>query len=1297
LRKTTKLMIRVLRALVLSILTLSLSAALHAQFAAPGHIVVLQGDLASSNNGTCTILEFNTTDAGQSFITSKAIPGTGTNAFRMSASAGTTGYLANTDDGTLLCFMGANNATTTGNSNALNPRGVGVLDGSQNFSIATTYTSTSGNQSRGVTSIDNLNWFIADQGGIYTNNSIAASPNPNVLSAKSFGGTVYVGSAKLAGVVSTVSAPSGGTVAPLPGLTTIQGNFTDFYLISSGSNGTSYDILYTIGSDGTLSKYSLVSGTWTANGTYTTGTGGYGLAAKKSGTGAELYVSSGNGSTQGNSLMKYTDAAGYNATVAISSTVVNLYTAPMAATIKGVAFTPTTSGGTPPVTPTVNLTVSANAASEAAGTVVTVTATASAAVTGDQTMTLTVSGSHITATDYSLSGAAVATPNLTTITIPNGAKTATVTFTVLNDTEVEDPETAALTISNPSSGVILGTATQNIAITDDDVSPRLMRITEYMYGGANGEFIEFTNVGSASIDMTNWSFSDNAEIPGAVNLTAFGIVKPGESVILTETAASAFRTDWALCNGQKVIGGNTTNLGRADEINLYDENELLVDRLTYDDQTLHGVRANNISAWVSPAAPGKNISTSWTLSVVGDGESSVTSVGGDIGSPGKSSLVAPYSPCIAVVPGAPTIGLDVAATSDLVDGGITSSPANSFAVSGVTNDPTDPASTLGVAITIADGDNLTPVDDLTFTVASSNLGVVPAANLILTGIGASRLLKIIPAAKGYSDITLTVGDGTNFTTYTINYAASAGITTPATSYSTGISDASAALPLDDNFMVIGDDEHNLLYVFDRNISGQAVKTFDFTKDINNDNLLQLTDGSSGNWKELDVEAATTNPVSKHSYWLGSMSNSSSFNLKPNRDRLIATDISGTGATTDIQNAGWIQGLRAQLINWGDAHNYNFTASAADGKDPKTIDGFNAEGMVFAPDNTTMYIGLRAPLVPVANRTKAVIAPIANFETWFDAISTTSHSHTATSATIGAPIELDLGGRGIRDLVLLPNGTYVIVAGSWGSASAPAIFRWTGVATDAPVELPSFDLTGLNAESALPVFEAGNQLSLDKLQIISDDGDVNYYGDGTAAKDLGEDNLKKFSTTLSVSSLPGVLPVEFESFTAMRQGTGVQLDWKTGLPRDVTSFDILRSTNGSDFSRIATVPAIAVQLSYTYMDGNTSATRLYYRIRANHYSGSQALSTIRVINTTGAADAQMKIYPNPVTNGMFTIATGSTGVKTVKIYTSGGALFQQLVFAENAKDVSTANWPKGYYLVRLTLADGSVSIQKLVVQ
>jgi hypothetical protein len=112
----------------------------------------------------------------------------------------------------------------------------------------------------------------------------------------------------------------------------------------------------------------------------------------------------------------------------------------------------------------VNLSVSANAGTEAGATVITVTATAASAVTGAQTVSLGVSGTGITAGDYTLSN--------TTITIPNGGTTGSVTFTVVDDILVEGTETATLTISSPSAGISLGaTTTQNITITDNDVAP----------------------------------------------------------------------------------------------------------------------------------------------------------------------------------------------------------------------------------------------------------------------------------------------------------------------------------------------------------------------------------------------------------------------------------------------------------------------------------------------------------------------------------------------------------------------------------------------------------------------------------------------------------------------------------------------------------------------------------------------------------------------------------------------------------------------------------------------------------
>ena len=115
------------------------------------------------------------------------------------------------------------------------------------------------------------------------------------------------------------------------------------------------------------------------------------------------------------------------------------------------------------ITPTVNLSVSSNSGSEAGTTVITVTATASSAVTGNQTVNLGVTGTGITAGDYTLSNSS--------ITILNGQTTGSVTFTVVDDVLVEGTETATLTISNPSTGIALGiTTSQNITVTDNDVA-----------------------------------------------------------------------------------------------------------------------------------------------------------------------------------------------------------------------------------------------------------------------------------------------------------------------------------------------------------------------------------------------------------------------------------------------------------------------------------------------------------------------------------------------------------------------------------------------------------------------------------------------------------------------------------------------------------------------------------------------------------------------------------------------------------------------------------------------------------
>lgn len=163
-----------------------------------------------------------------------------------------------------------------------------------------------------------------------------------------------------------------------------------------------------------------------------------------------------------------------------------------------------------------------------------------------------------------------------------------------------------------------------------------MRITEWMYSSAFvGEFVEFTNVGQAPVDLTGWSFDDDSATPGVFDLSGFGVVAPGESVVITEASAADFIADWSL-SGVQVLGGVTNNLGRNDQVNLFDAGNQLVDRLTYGDEALPGtIRTQFVSGNpASPAALGADDAAQWVLSTVGDSYGSYVSLAGDVGNPG---------------------------------------------------------------------------------------------------------------------------------------------------------------------------------------------------------------------------------------------------------------------------------------------------------------------------------------------------------------------------------------------------------------------------------------------------------------------------------------------------------------------------------------------------------------------------------------------------------------------------------------------------------------------------------------
>jgi hypothetical protein len=609
-------------------------------------------------------------------------------------------------------------------------------------------------------------------------------------------------------------------------------------------------------------------------------------------------------------------------------------------------------------------------------------------------------------------------------------------------------------------------------------------------------------------------------------------------------------------------------------------------------------------------------------------------------------------------------------------------------ISGVISDPTDPAKNgTGVVYSVELSGVPVAAASYTVTATSGTTTVVPNANLVVTKSAGSFKLTINPIARGHTAITITVSTTSPALSETryIRYAASVASSTPATTWwHTGTSDASGAVAQDDNNMIVVDDENDLLYVHSRYNSGLPLTTYNYNKN----NVLALTDydnsgGNEGRYYELDVEGIVRSPVTtSRLYFIGSMGNGSSAESKPNRDRLVAVSTSGIGSATTFSNVGYTI-LRNRLITWGDAIGYNFSASAAVGIDPKAINGFNIEGLTFAPDNTTLWIGFRAPLVPTSARTKAVICPITNFETWFN------NGSPVGNPTFGSPIELSLGGRGIRDIVRRKyNGNYIIIAGDVAGVANGAVYLWSGSTANAPYLLPIV-ISSLNVEGVLEMTSGGVPQG-DRIQLMSDLGGSTFYN-SDEAKDLIFTNHKKFRTDVIVTNV--LLPSAYINLTAKKNNQDVELKWRVSSSAAIRYFEVQASLNNKDFYTVATLSSSSNDLYYQFNTDFIDNKIVYYRVRSVENGGKLGLSNIASIR---GSDEGFDIVPTLITKGSTSIKSLSSGLKTVTVYTSNGELYKSFTFTGSTYTVYTTGWSNGMYIMNVTEGNGKTHVKKVTV-
>lgn len=297
---------------------------------------------------------------------------------------------------------------------------------------------------------------------------------------------------------------------------------------------------------------------------------------------------------------------------------------------------------------------------------------------------------------------------------------------------------------------------------------------------------------------------------------------------------------------------------------------------------------------------------------------------------------------------------------------------------------------------------------------------------------------------------------------------------------TGMCDASAGIAMDSTTFVVANDEDDILRLYSFAKPSSPLDTVDIRK-----SLIPDPDDKKDK-EEADIEACAR--LGNTIFWICSHSMGKN-KAKPRRHQLFATTVSVNGNKLQVTVTGKpYPNLVKDLAADTRYEKYQFNTAAGFKVDEG---GLNIEGMCVW-NNTKLLIGLRSPIGKKTDgsvdTSHALLIPLENP---VELLATSP----AQKPKFGDPIEIDLGGRGIRDIVFWEaKKTYVITAGDYTDGRNFALFTWSGASNQQPTMVKGIDLYGFSPEAILPI--SGSPKN--ELLLLSDDGDEPV--DGSPCKD-----------------------------------------------------------------------------------------------------------------------------------------------------------------------------------------------------
>ena len=306
----------------------------------------------------------------------------------------------------------------------------------------------------------------------------------------------------------------------------------------------------------------------------------------------------------------------------------------------------------------------------------------------------------------------------------------------------------------------------------------------------------------------------------------------------------------------------------------------------------------------------------------------------------------------------------------------------------------------------------------------------------------------------------------------------------------GMCGASASVAVGTNRFLVADDEQDTLRLYEEGKPNPV-------------RLYQLAAQTLSLWKshESDIEAAAR--IEDKAYWISSHGRDSDGRVSASRHRLFVTRLREDGGTLSVEPVGTpYTHLLEDLLAAPQLAKYNLAAAAK--LSPKKEGGLNIEGLAAMPGGR-LLLGFRSPLP----HKRALLVPINN---------PGDLASGQKRAVLGIPVELDLRGKGIRD-ILWDGNVYWILAGDAEGNGRFHLSRWKGPGHAA--RRVDFDFPKPLHPEACAFFPATTAAAAGpRLLVLSDDGKRTI--DGCDCNDLRSPSAKRFRSVV-VDLAPWVKP------------------------------------------------------------------------------------------------------------------------------------------------------------------------------